>query len=85
MLILTILSGVALLVPLVVLGWALANIARALEGIVSSLEKVAMGVRAIERETAPLAGEVTTLNDTFEALAGGFGSVERNVRRIVES
>ena len=84
MLILTLLTGVALLVLLLVLGWALAHIARALEGIVGSLEKVAMGVRAIERETAPLVGEVTTLNGTFEALAEGFGAVEGNLRRMVE-
>ena len=83
MLILTLLTGIALLILLIVLGWALAHIARALEGIVRNLEKVAMGVRAIEQETAPLVGEVTTLNDTFEGMAEGFGSVEGNLRRMV--
>jgi uncharacterized protein YoxC len=53
MLILTILTGMAFLVLLLVLGWALGKIAHALEGITGSLEKIAMGVRAIERETAP--------------------------------
>ena len=82
MLILTLLTGIAALALLIVLGWALAKIAGALEGITGNLERIAMGVRAIERETAPLGGEVATLNRTFEALSGGVDSIDANLRRI---
>lgn len=74
-LMLTILSGIALLALLGVLGWALSRIAHAIEGITRHLQNIAMGVRAIERETEPLKKEVAELNETFTALDGGFDSV----------
>jgi uncharacterized protein YoxC len=84
MLILTLLTGSACLVLLLVLGWALAKIARALEGMTGNLEKIAMGVRAIERETAPLGSEVTTLNGSCEALVGGFDALVGHLRGLAE-
>lgn len=82
MLILTILSGTAVLALLIALAWALGQIARALDSIVVNLQNIAMGVRAIERETDPLAGEVTKLNETFTALDGGFDSVANNLTKL---
>jgi hypothetical protein len=84
MLALTILTGIAVLALLTVLGWALANIAQALEAITGSLEKIAMGVRAIEKETAPLRVEIVSLDRTFEALEGEFAASAGNLRRIAE-
>jgi uncharacterized protein YoxC len=84
MLILTLLTGIACLVLLLVLGWALAKTARALEGITGNLEKIAMGVRAIEQETAPLGSEVTALNGSFEALVGGFDALAGHLRGRAE-
>ena len=43
-----------------------------------------MGVRAIERETDPLAGEVTKLNETFTALDGGFDSVANSLTKLTQ-
>jgi len=84
MLILTILSSIAVLALLIVLAWALGQIARAIDGIVTNLQNIAMGVRAIERETEPLAGEVTKLNETFTALDGGFDSVANSLTKLAQ-
>lgn len=64
---LTALSGLALLVLLLVLLVALTRVLAALEGIRASLSKIAMGVRAIEAETGPL---VTGAPQTLEAMIG---------------
>ena len=82
MLTLTILSGIALAVLLGFLAWALGKIALALQSITLSLEKIAMGVRAIEQETGHLIPGVTTLNQTFEGLAGGFDSVGTTLQKL---
>ena len=82
---LTLLTGVALLVLLLFLGWALSQIARALQGITESLEKICMGVRAIETETSPLVPGVKRLNETFGSIADGFASVEATLDRVVEA
>lgn len=84
MLILTILSGTAVLALLIALAWALGQIARALDSIVVNLQNIAMGVRAIERETDPLTGEVTKLNETFTALDGGFDSVANSLTKLAQ-
>lgn len=84
MLILTILSGIAVLALLIALAWALGQIARALDSIVVNLQNIAMGVRAIERETDPLVGEVTKLNETFTALDGGFDSVANSLTKLAQ-
>lgn len=85
MLVLTLLTGAALLVLLIFLGWALSRIARALQGITDSLEKICMGVRAIETETTPLVAGVTTLNETFGGIADGFASVEATLSHAVHA
>jgi uncharacterized protein YoxC len=79
---LTILTGIALLALLIVLGWALSHIAHALEGVTRHLQNIAMGVRAIERETEPLKKEVVELNETFAALDGGFNSVAATLTKM---
>ena len=81
-LLLAVASGLALLILLVVLGTALSKIASALSCIVDNLEKIAMGVRAIEKESSALIPGVTTLNGTFTGIAGGFDSVEKNLTEI---
>jgi uncharacterized protein YoxC len=82
MLILTLLTGLALLVLLLFLGWALSRIDDALEGVVRNLEKIAMGVRAIERESAPLKPHVSNLNNSLKVVAEGFESIEQGLRRL---
>lgn len=88
MLLLTILTGAAAATLLIVLGWALKQIARALESIQRNMENIAMGVRAIDKETAILAG-VEQLNQTLSGVVAGgkaIGShltkVEQNLKRI---
>lgn len=71
-----------MLVLLTALGWALARIAHTLESITVNLQNIAMGVRAIERETAPLASEVSKLNASFVALDGGFDSVAATLTKL---
>lgn len=81
-LILTICTGLALLLLLTVLGWALSRIAAALQCITINLQNIAWGVRAIETETSHLLPGVTTLNRGFEALAGGFDSVAKQLSKL---
>ena len=70
-LLLTILSGLALWVLLAVLVWALGRVQAALEGINRSLAKIAMGVRAIESETAILKATLPPTAATLADIAGG--------------
>lgn len=91
-LLLTILSGVALLALLLVLLVALTRVQKALDGINVSLEKIAMGVRAIETETAILKAEapttlaaVTALADGGEVIARHLGSAEARLDQIAAS
>ena len=70
-LLLTSLSGALLVLVLVILILTLARILRALEGTRGSLYKIAMGVRAIESETAPLGGYIGEVNGTLTNLVGG--------------
>ena len=76
-LLLTILSGAALIVFLAVLLIYLDRIRGSLAGINVSLSKIAMGVRAIESETAILpdqipvtAAALTEITEGAEAVAG---------------
>lgn len=75
-------TGVALVLLLTVLAWALNQIAKALRCITTSLEKIAWGVRAIETETSHLIPGVATLNSGFEGLAGGFDSVAQQLTKL---
>ena len=74
-LLLTILSIAAAAVLLIALGIGLFYIALALEGIASSLNKVAYGVRAIETETSPLPGCIDGINGSLAPVVGGFAAV----------
>ena len=74
-LLLTILSIAAAAVLLIALGIGLFYIALALEGIASSLNKVAYGVRAIETETSPLPACIDGINGSLAPVVGGFGVV----------
>ena len=70
-LLLTILSGLALWALLGVLVWALGRVQAALEGINRSLAKIAMGVRAIESETAILKATLPPTATTLADIAAG--------------
>lgn len=88
-LLLTVLSGVALIAFLVVLLALLDRIRTALAGINGSLSKVAMGVRAIEAETAILpaqlpvtAATLTQITEAAEALAGILASADGHLAQL---
>ncbi len=74
-LLLTILTIVAAAVLLIALGIGLWQIALALEGIGSSLDKIAYGVRAIETETSPLPECIDGINGSLAPVVGGFAAV----------
>ena len=86
---LTILSGLELTVLLLALAVALMQIRLALESVAKTVDKIAWGVRAIETETAPLAGQIGQLNAGLSLLSGGlqqaaihFTNADRNVTRV---
>ncbi|HXG84174.1 MAG TPA: hypothetical protein VNI84_09115 [Pyrinomonadaceae bacterium] len=74
-LLLTILTILAAAVLLIALGIGLWQIAMALEGIGSSLDKIAYGVRAIETETSPLPNCIDGINGSLAPVVGGFAAV----------
>lgn len=74
-LLLTILSIAAAAVLLIALGIGLWQIALALEGIASSLDKIAYGVRAIDTETKPLPDCINGINGSLAPVVGGFEAV----------
>ena len=78
----TVLSGLALWVLLIALIMGLSRVLRALEGTRSSLDKIAMGVRAIEQETSPLPRSIDGINSSFGSLAGGLGSVREHLESV---
>lgn len=91
-LLLTVLSGLALLILLVVLLVALIRVQKALDGINVSMSKIAMGVRAIESETGILKAEapttlsaVTALADGGEVIAARLSSAEARLAAIATS
>jgi len=84
LLLLTVLSGLAGALLLVVLAVGLLRILRALTSIRDTLSKIAMGVRAIDSETAPLPKHLGGLNDTFTTLGGGLGSVNSHLKAAGE-
>ena len=65
---LSVLAGWALLAELIV---GLFAILKPLERIRGSLQQIAMGVRAIEQETAPLGPRAEALAATLSATGGG--------------
>lgn len=85
MLLLTVLSGLAGALLLVVLAVGLLRILRALTNIRDTLSKIAMGVRAIESETAPLPKHLGQLNETLTTLGGGLGTVNSHLKATGET
>jgi hypothetical protein len=88
-LLLTILSGLALWLFLGVLVLMLDRIRRALAGINATLAKIAMGVRAIEAETAILKAELPTtataltkITEGAEAVAGVLASADQRLAAL---
>lgn len=87
--VLAILSTILLWLFLIVLAVALDEIRQSLEGVSRSIAKIAMGVRAIESETAALPVEVpvtaaalTQIADGGEAIAAVLGSVDGRLAAI---
>jgi hypothetical protein len=79
---LTALTILAAVVLLIVLGWGLLRIALALEGIGQSLDKIAMGVRAIEVETSHLPSQIEGINSSLAPVVGGFQSVGSDLQAV---
>ncbi len=71
-LLLTILTILAAAVLLIALGIGLWQIALALEGIGSSMDKISYGVRAIDTETKPLPECIDGINGSLAPVVGGF-------------
>ncbi len=71
-LLLTILTILAAAVLLIALGIGLWQIALSLEGIGSSMDKIAYGVRAIDTETKPLPEMIDGINGSLAPVVGGF-------------
>lgn len=80
-LLLAILSVLAAWAFLMVLLVGLLRILKALEGVRAGLQRITMGVRAIEQETLPLRGRLEALGATLagaaEALDVGAGRLEQ--------
>lgn len=74
-LLLTVLTIIAAAVLLIALGIGLWQIALALEGIGSSMDKIAYGVRAIDTETKPLPETIDGINSSLAPVVGGFEAV----------
>jgi hypothetical protein len=88
-LLLTFLSGLALIAFLAVLLAFLSRIRTSLAGINVSLAKIAMGVRAIESETAILPAQLpvtatvlTQITEGAEALAGILASADGHLAQL---
>lgn len=85
-LLLTVLSVLAVwsLLALLVLG--LLVVLKALEAVRRNLEQIAMGVRAIERETAPLGRDAATLGTNLHSAAAALDDLgtwlEHTVRQL---
>lgn len=81
-LLLTILTVLAVWAFLAVLALGLLLIRKPLESIRGYLEKIAMGVRAIEQQTAPLGGAADALAASLADGAATVGSVARRMREV---
>lgn len=67
----TVLTAVLVLVLLIALTLSLVMIRYALLGVRKSLEKICMGVRAIEVETSPLPTAIGGIAESLTGIAGG--------------
>ena len=82
MLRLTVLSVLAVWALLLVLVRGLYAILKALEGVRRSMEKIAMGVRAIEQETAPLAGHAANVSASLVEAGTAAGAVAHGLEAV---
>ena len=76
---LTMLSALAAWSLLGVLMAGLYAILEPLKRVRRSLEQIAMGVRAIEQETAPLGGHIDAVAGRLAETGAGFGAVARRL------
>ena len=79
---LTVLSVLVVWAFLTVLVLGLLLIFKGLQGTGSSLEKVTMGVRAIERQTDPLESHAEEVAGGLDDLATGLEEVTRRLDRV---
>ena len=83
MVLLTVLTGLLVLVFFVVLAVALTHISKTLETIggtpTSYLAKLRLGLRAIEKETSHLTPQVLQVNAGLGQIAGGLASVDKHL------
>ncbi|HXI13419.1 MAG TPA: hypothetical protein VNM92_12375 [Thermoanaerobaculia bacterium] len=75
----TVLSCVLFLTLLAFLTWALNKILHALQAIRSSLEKIAMGVKAISVETTPLTSAIPGVAGNLTSIGEGLVIVEKHL------
>jgi uncharacterized protein YoxC len=75
LILLTLLSGLALIVLLVALAIGLFRIQTSLDGINVNASKILWGVRAIEHETDPLRAGLPELRATLTDVVGGAGVI----------
>lgn len=77
--ILSVLAGWSLLG---VIAGGLFKIYQRLEGIRGSMQKIAMGVRAIEQETKPLDGHIVAVAGSLTAVADGLETLARGLDQL---
>lgn len=82
LLLLTILSVLAVWAFLTVLVVGLLLILKPLESVRGQLEKIAMGVRAIERETLPLGARAAALAAALNEAGGAIGTAARSFTEV---
>ena len=85
----TILSVIAGWSLLAVITGGLFKTLKTLENIRTSMQRIAMGVRAIEQETKPLgghvdavAGSLVAVADGLEVIAGGLTQVDQDLGKV---
>ena len=89
MILLTALTAALVLTFFSVLAYGLVKISATLESIggtpVSYLAKLRLGLRAIEKETSPLAPQVTRINAGLTQIADGLMSVDRHLLGTIDA
>ncbi len=81
-LVLTLLSKLAAWALLAVLGVGLYQILETLKSVRASLEKITMGVRAIEKETAPLAAHASAAGASLGEVAAAVDATARQLEAV---
>jgi hypothetical protein len=81
-LLLTILSVLALWAFLLVLSVGLLLIIKSLESVRSTLTRIAMGVRAIEKQARPLGERGATVQNSLKSLVNVIGSLPAPMQRL---